>query len=229
MSYKYETHCHSNLCSRCAHSSPRELVQAFHRKGFAGLVLTDHFVHGNTCVPPSLPWDQRMYRYYEAFLQAQEAALDLDFDVIFGLEHAYGNGLEVLCYGIDLEFLLDNQDLDAIPIVEFANRVHAYGGIVVQAHPYRYGGQELCFPLECLDGIEVYNAGNGPDANRMAMQLSLSGDFITTAGTDLHKCSEDKLGTAGIALPYRIHSGPELVTALRKRDHRLIFPKDTLL
>ena len=228
MGYRYETHCHSSRCSRCAHSSPAELVKAFHEKGFTGLVLTDHFVHGNTCVSHALPWEERMQCYYDAFLEAQETAKGLDFDVIFGLEHAYGNGLEALCYGIDLSFLLENRDLDAIPINEFANRVHEYGGLLIQAHPYRYGGQELRFPLEFLDGIEVYNAGNTPETNMMATHLAMSGDFIITAGTDLHCCSESKLGTAGIELPYRVHNGTELVEALRKRDHRLISPNEPL-
>lgn len=228
MSYQYETHCHSSLCSRCAHSSPRELVHSFHQKGFAGLVLTDHFVHGNTCVSPTLPWEERMQCYYNAFLEAQDAAKGLDFDVIFGLEHAYGNGLEALCYGIDFNFLLENQDLDVIPITEFANRVHTYGGLLIQAHPYRYGGQELRFPLDCLDGIEVYNAGNTPETNLMAMRLAMSSSFIMTAGTDLHSCDERKLGTAGIELPYQVHNGAELVEALRKREHRLIFPDEPL-
>ena len=226
MRYQYETHCHSSLCSRCAHSSPRELVRAYHRIGFSGLVLTDHFVHGNTCVSPVLPWAERMRCYYNAFEEAQDEAIDLDFDVIFGLEHAYGNGLEVLCYGIDLDFLLINKDLDSIPITEFANRVHTYGGVVIHAHPYRYGGSELQFPLEILDGIEVYNAGNSYDSNVMAKKLATSGDYIMTAGTDLHSCAEKKLGTAGITLPYRVHNGKQLVEALRKHDHNLILPEE---
>ena len=40
MLYRYETHCHSNLCSRCAHSSPAELVKAYHRKGYAEYVVS---------------------------------------------------------------------------------------------------------------------------------------------------------------------------------------------
>lgn len=222
MQYRYETHCHSNRCSRCAHASPEELVHAYHEKGFAGLVLTDHFIHGNTSVNPDLPWEIRMRRYYDAFLEGKALGDSLDFDVIFGLEHAYGGGLEALCYGIDLDFLLSNPDIPTLSIEAFAHRVHQWGGMIIQAHPYRYGGEELTFPLECLDGIEVFNAGNPPEKNQMAAELARITNLIPTSGSDLHHIQEPKLGTAGIILPYRISSGEALVQALQRRDHRLI-------
>ena len=224
MLYRYETHCHSSLCSRCAHASPEELVHAYHQKGFAGLVLTDHFIHGNTCVPAALPWEQRMQRYYDAYLAAQAAAKALDFDVLFGIEHAYGGGLEVLCYGIDLDFLLDHPDIADLSIETFSNRVRSYGGLVIQAHPYRYGGTEIRLPMDALDGIEVYNAGNTPEKNQMARELVKGTTLIPTSGSDLHHITEPKLGTAGITLPYRVRTGMELVRALKRQDHELILP-----
>lgn len=224
MQYRYETHCHSSRCSRCAHSTPAELVKAYHEKGFSGLVLTDHFVHGNNCVDASLPWEDQMHCYYDAYLEAKEAAKDLDFDVLFGIEHAYGGGLEVLCYGIDLAFLLNNPDLPQLNIQEFTGKVHEYGGIVVHAHPYRWAGPELQLPLDILDGIEVYNAGNPQDKNLLAQQLADTTGLIQTSGSDLHNITEAKLGTAGIILPKRIHNEKELVAALKRRDHSLIFP-----
>jgi predicted metal-dependent phosphoesterase TrpH len=137
MMYKYETHCHSSQCSRCGRSTSQELVKAYYEAGYAGLVLTDHFIFGNTAVPRDLPWETRMQCYYDAYLDACKAAEGLDFDVIFGIEHAYGDGKEVLIYGIDLSFLLSNPDIPELTLDELVDRVHAYGGIVVQAHPYR--------------------------------------------------------------------------------------------
>lgn len=224
MMYRYETHCHSSRCSRCAHCTPGELVQAYHKIGFAGLVLTDHFIHGNNCVDASLPWEKRMQCYYDACLEARQAAAGLDFDVLFGIEHAYGGGLEVLCYGIDLPFLLNNPDIPQLNIRKFADRVHEYGGLVIHAHPYRWAGADLQLPLDILDGIEVYNAGNPPDKNEMAQCLADETGLIRTAGSDLHHIAEPKLGTAGIALPYRVSTEADLVAALKRRDHSLILP-----
>ena len=72
--FLYETHCHSSDCSHCACSTARELVRAYHAAGFAGMVLTDHFVTGNTAVDRSLPWDTKMRLYYQAYLEACEEA-----------------------------------------------------------------------------------------------------------------------------------------------------------
>ena len=57
MEYIYETHCHSAQCSLCAKSSAQALVYAYHKAGYTGLVLTDHFIYGNTAVPQDLPWE----------------------------------------------------------------------------------------------------------------------------------------------------------------------------
>ena len=222
MLYRYETHCHCTTCSKCAHSTPQELVQAYKTAGFAGLVLTDHFIHGYTCVDPSLPWKERMERYYGAYLDAKAEGDLLDFDVIFGIEHAYGGGQEVLCYGIDLDFLLSNPDIPELTLQQFTARVHNFGGILIQAHPYRYGGWEVPVRQDLIDGIEVFNAGNDPCKNRMALQKAQEVPCIHTSGADTHSASEARIGQAGIALPYRVHNGQELVAALKAGDHGCI-------
>lgn len=222
MLYRYETHCHTSACSACAHSTAQELVRSYKAAGFTGLVLTDHFIHGNTCVDRQLPWQAQMECYYQAYLDAKTEGEKLDFDVIFGLEHAHGGGQEVLCYGIDLPFLLANPDIPKLSLEEFSERVHEYGGILIQAHPYRYGGWEVPVRLELIDGIEIYNAGNDPAKNRMALQKAQERPCILTSGADTHAAGEARVGRAGIALPYRIRNERELAKALKNRDHQCI-------
>jgi predicted metal-dependent phosphoesterase TrpH len=222
MLYRYETHCHASECSACAHSTAQELVRAYKAVGYAGMVLTDHFIHGNTCVDKTLPWEERMKHYYNTYLEAKAEGEKLDFDVIFGLEHAYGGGQEVLCYGIDLHFLLDNPDIPQLSIDEFALRVHEYGGILIQAHPYRYGGWEVPVRMDVVDGLEIFNAGNDPYKNHMALQKAQDVPCILTSGADTHHKGESRIGKAGIALPYRIRHEKELVAALKAGDHRCV-------
>ena len=226
--YRYETHCHATPCSACAHSNPQDLVRAYKSAGYAGLVLTDHFIHGNTGVSRSLPWADRMMQYHQAYLEAKKLGGQLDFDVIFGLEHAYGGGLEVLVYGIDLDFLLANPDIPELDILSFAKRVHDYGGILIHAHPYRWADESLELPLDILDGIEVWNAGNPPDKNALAQALADQTDLIQTSGSDLHSITEPKLGTAGITLPYRATTMDALLEALKQRHHGLILPLEAV-
>lgn len=225
MLYRYETHCHCSQASQCGCNTSQELVQAYYNAGYAGLILTDHFIYGNTSVNRRLPWDERMRAYFDAYLDAKAAAEAMDFDVIFGLEHAYGDGKEVLCYGIDLAFLLANPDIEGMSLDVFAQRVHAYGGIIIQAHPYRdrsYINMAVQPQLDIVDGVEVYNAGNLPEENTRALQAARERDFILTSGGDNHRADNPILDAAGVAFPYRVRSGEELVAALKRRDHHLI-------
>ena len=225
MLYRYETHCHCRQCSACSRSTAQELVHAYHAAGYAGLVLTDHFIHGNTAVDRSLSWEDQMRCYYGAYLEAREEAKKLDFDVIFGIEHAYGDGKEVLLYGIDLPFLLANADIPRLSLDELTERVHAYGGIVIQAHPYRdrpYVNMAVEPRSDIVDGMEVYNVCNNPGEDRKALALARTGAYIQTSGGDIHVSSDPRIGMAGIALPYRISDEKQLVAALKRGDQRYI-------
>ena len=217
--YLYETHCHCSQCSHCASSTSQELALAYYKAGYAGMILTDHFLSGNTALDRSLPWDIQVKAYYQAYLDACEAVADLDFDVLFSIEHAYGDGKEVLVYGIDLDFLLANPDLCDISLDEFVNRVHTAGGLVVQAHPYRdrsYINMSVEPRKDIVDGIEIHNAGNHPGEDGKALSLSHEKDFIRTSGGDVHNITDSKLGTAGLAFKTRIRNNHELVAALRQ-------------
>ena len=222
MEYRYETHCHSAQCSLCAQSSAQMLVRAYHAAGYAGLVLTDHFIFGHTAVPVSLPWPERMRRYYRAYLEARAVGDSLDFDVIFGLEHAYGGGKEVLIYGVELDFLLVNPDIPKLSLDALVERVHEAGGIVIQAHPYRdrpYVNKAIAPRADLVDGIEVHNAGNAPGEDARALDLAKTADYIITSGGDVHSADSPTLGTAGVVLPHRVRTSKEFADALKARRH----------
>ena len=231
MEYRYEMHCHSAECSACARTSAREMVHKYKNAGYSGLVLTDHFLLGNSAVDKKLPWDEKMRCYYNAYLEAKDEAEKLDFDVIFGIEHHYGAGKEVLCYGIDLDFLLNNPDMLSISLDEFSRRAHERGILLIQAHPFRvrdYIDISVTPRLDLIDGIEVYNAGNKTQGNIQAFHLANEFGGIITSGSDFHGWPGEPANRAGISLPYRVHNGEELVAALKKGDHRLIVNFETL-
>lgn len=223
--YRYETHCHTNWCSRCAHNEPEEMARAYWEKGYAGMVITDHFLLGNSAVDKSLPWEDKVRRYYAAYEAAKRWGDQHDFHVLFGLEHQYGAGKEVLTYGVDLPFLLAHPDLHLYPLDGFVRAVHQAGGVVSMAHPYRHAGYidpKVLPRPECLDGAEVYNAFNTPEENRDALDLARKNGLFFTSGGDVHSIREKELGTAGIALNAPIREGRELVQVLKSRDYRLI-------
>lgn len=79
----------------------KDIARAYADAGYQGIVITDHFIHGNTAVPENLPWKERMHAYEAACLAAREEGAKRGLDVLFGLEHRFGDGgKEVLVYGI---------------------------------------------------------------------------------------------------------------------------------
>ncbi len=225
MFYRYETHVHCSQCSACGCNTAKELVHAYRSAGYAGFVLTDHFIFGNTAVDRSLPWKQQMKCYYQPYLEAKAEAEMLDFDVIFGIEHAYGDGKEMLIYGIDLDFLLANPDIPELSIDELTDRVHEYGGVVIQAHPYRnrcYVNMAVGPREDIIDGVEVYNAGNLPNENIQALELAEKIDSISLCGGDVHAITNCAMGKTGIAFPYRVKDSHQFADALKRREHQFI-------
>ena len=223
--YFYETHCHDNLCSGCAHHSPEQMAEAYYNKGYAGIILTNHFLLGNTAVDRSLPWDEKMRCYYGSYEAAKRWAQGKDFDVFFGLEHAYGDGKEVLTYGIDLDFLLANPDLHRKPLSEYYRLVHEAGGFISMAHPFRraaYIDPNVAPQPKYLDAAEIFNYCNKAEENEQAAEFAKKHGLLPTSGGDIHSIYEEGLGKAGIALKRRISSNSELVNSLKSGDYKLI-------
>ena len=229
--YVYDMHVHSSEGSACGNSPVRDMVRAFAKAGYSGFVLTDHFVHGNTAIPKNLPWERRMRAYYAIYEEAKEEAADWDIDVMFGLEHAYERGKEVLTYGIDLAFLLAHPELEQVNIDTYVKLVHEEGGLCFQAHPYRwafYIPEGVEPRLDIVDGLEVFNACNPPLANEKARQaFQKRPHLLLSSGSDAH-ATWDTIGFSGLAFPERIRSGKELVKALKARQGEPIEGKSIL-
>lgn len=224
--YLYETHCHTCWGSGCGVSTPYEMAGAYYNAGYAGMIFTDHFLLGNSAVPREWPWKEKMERYYSVYLAAREWARGKDFDVLFGIEHNYGHGKEVLTYGIDLEFLLENPDIHLLPLSEYSRLVHEAGGFISMAHPFRdrdYIDSSVGPQPEYLDAVEVYNYHNYPEENRQAAELARETGLPGTSGGDVHIYTDGGITRAGVAFDHRVRTGEELVKALRGRDYRVMY------
>ncbi len=228
MWYRYEMHLHSSDCSACGRSSAVEMAQALREKGYAGMVLTDHFLRGNSCVPREWSWADKIMAYHEAYRSAREWGNGNDFDVLFGMEHHYGNSKEWLVYGVDAAFWLAHPDIDWAKPDEFARAVHEAGGLIVQAHPFRVrewmSNPVMTFYPELLDGVEVYNYCNTPEENTQALEWArtLSPELVWTSGSDAHWAFHESLGQAGMEFPERVRTGAQLVAALKGECRRVV-------
>lgn len=211
-------HVHCSECSACATSSSKEMVRGYKDAGYQGFVLTDHFLYGNTRVPKNIPYEEQMKMFYDAYLSAKEEGDKLDFDVLFGIEHHYGSGKELLFYGIDLDFLLSNPDIPYLNPYEFSERVREYGGFVVMAHPFRdrpYIDMSVKPIPEILDGAEIYNAGNPEEDNIKAKVFASVHGLTMISGSDCHSVNAGNFAKGGIIVPFRIKTNEQLVSALK--------------
>lgn len=223
--YLYETHIHSKTASACAWNTPKEMVQAYKQAGYTGMILTDHFIKGNTRIPRDLDWVSRMHMYYDAYLEAKEEGDKLDFDVFFGLEHWYEKSKEMLVYGIDLDFLLAHPELNTADIYIFSDLIHEAGGILVHAHPHRiraYIDPNFKPIYEVCDGIEVYNAADSIEINELGLKDAMALGKLMTSGGDVHSVNEKNIGKAGVAFARRIKNGRDFVQALRNGEGHIV-------
>ena len=54
--YLWETHMHTSETSRCARSPAAKMVAAYKDAGYHGIVVTDHFLNGYSCMEKDWPW-----------------------------------------------------------------------------------------------------------------------------------------------------------------------------
>ena len=218
--YKYEMHVHTCPCSGGG-KDIREHIDDLIAKGYSGMVVTNHFYAGDNRIDRELPWAEFVDAYRQDYLYGLEYAEAVGFDLLFGLEENVGYGREILLYGITPELIESHPELKRASAEKYAEVVHAAGGLVYQAHPYRARDYiRKPFPLECidlLDGIEVYNAGNEPEWNESARIFAEERGIACIAGSDGHKIGT--AGCAGIATRERIACNDDLVRILKNNEY----------
>ncbi len=225
MGYKYQLHAHSFPCSACSQVSIGELVCAVAEGGYQGLVITNHFKHGNTGISRDLPWPEFVRQYELDYLAGKEIAEQCGIDLLFGIEENIGGSLEVLCYGITPELLYSHPELNAMDIELWYRVVSENGGLVIQAHPFRDRAYIPCpglLPLEFIDGIEVYNTANEPAHNDLAAEFAAEHpELILISGRDFHGWGSPCI--AGIECETRIRTESDLADLLKSGKYKLLY------
>lgn len=215
--YKYETHIHTSQGSACSSWRASSIVERLHECGYSGCFITDHFFNGNTAVDRRLPWDIKVHLFCQGYEEAKKRGDELGFDVWLGWEFA-NNGTEFLTYGLDKQFLLDHPEIMDMPLEVYADFIHANGGFVVQAHPFREAGYIPAIRLypHCVDGAEAINCGNAPEFNERAQWYCKSFGITQTGGTDAHHIWSYHSG--GIALDEKLTCPNDYLERLRANN-----------
>jgi len=222
MEYLYETHMHTSEVSRCAVSSAAQQVAAYKRRGYTGIIVTDHFLNGNTTCPGQLPWEKKMKHFVRGYDAARNAGDKHGLDVFFGWEFTI-RGADFLTYGLDLDFLITNHDITWLDIDEYSELVRENGGYLAQAHPFRNEYYiEHNYPVlpHLIDGVEVYNAIDRKMANERALAFAELNDLPIQAGTDSHSTGNSIY--SGIILREKAETIHDIIKAIKIKDLKLI-------
>lgn len=191
---RYETHCHTAESSACASASGAAQADFYKARGFKGIVVTDHFLNGNTRADRSLPWEKQVDVQALGYENAKKRGDEIGLDVFFGWEYTVG-GCDFLTYGLDKDWLLAHPETVTLHPNDYFDLVHEAGGYISHAHPFRedwYIDMIRLFPRKC-DAVEIINSCRKQHENDMAKIYADFYGLPYTAGSDNHSGNQSRL------------------------------------
>jgi len=219
---RFELHTHTAENDICVKMKAADIVAAYHKKGYQGIVITNHYFD------LSLDWyrdelagcaHERIIDFYlRGYRLAREAGERLGMTVLLGMELRFDGTInDYLVYGIDEPFLyrsplLNTLDLDSVM------KILPEKALVYQAHPFRDG---MCITAPSkLFGIEVYNGGTDAMRNRFADIWADMHGLRKISGSDFH--GPRQLARGGVDFNAEVFDMDALVKQLRDNSYSLI-------
>lgn len=216
----YETHCHTSESSACASASGDEQARFYKSRGFTGMIVSDHFLNGNTTAPRDIPWEQRVDIMCKGYENAKATGDRIGIAVFFGWEYTV-NGSDFLTYGLDKQWLIRHPEVMDLHPNDYFDLVHADGGYISHAHPFRedwYIDMIRLFPRKC-DAVEIINSCRKPFENDMAKTYADSYGLPYTAGSDNHHANQARL--SGISTDETIRDITHFIEVLRSGNYEI--------
>ena len=210
---------HSSEVSACATNDVIKMLEKYSELGYTGVILTNHFFNGNTCIPPRLKWEDRVELFFSPYEKAKIKGKELGVDVFFGWEYNF-YATEFLTYGLDKQFLLNNPEILTLSLKEYANLVHKNNGFLVHAHPFReasYINEIRLFP-EITDAVEVLNGAQLSESfNKKADDYANLHNFPKTSGSDAH-CTDHK-SFCGMKFNHRLEDIQDFIFSVKNKEN----------
>ena len=201
-----DLHAHSSGISRCCQIPAEEVLKTAKEYGIDGIVLTNHYQKSYLQNDDA---DAFAKAYVEEFHYTEKIAEELGMKVFFGVEvttELYKN-VHMLVYGVSEKFVLENPRVFELDQEELYKLVKAYGGVLVQAHPFRNG----CTVLDTayLDGVEINcHPLYGNSYQKELMEIAAENKLLLTCGGDYH--ADTYRAHCGMYLPDDIGNNNEL-------------------
>ena len=164
-----DAHVHTNRYSSCSILNPVDLVYQALKLKLSGIVIVEHYK----------VWAEE---------EIEELKRETDSNELLILR-----GQEVSCsIGHLLVFGYYEKLQENLRVEEIVDRVHNEGGIVILAHPFRYGNsvgenpEKLKTRFAYVDGIEVFNANQSEKENEYGKKVWNTLGIVGIGGSDAH-------------------------------------------
>jgi predicted metal-dependent phosphoesterase TrpH len=192
---KFDLHMHTTRHSPDSDMHPLDLVRRARELGLDGIVITEH----------DWLWTE------EELDELRQTAGDLV--ILAGIEVSAREG-HMLVYGVKDPFALPR----AIGVAALCREVHAQDGVVVAAHPFRWGQRFDAIVREQkpeLDGLELMSSNMDGDCRRSAAEIVRRHPWAGLGCSDAHH--ERVLGACYTKFGVPIRNNRDLVQAIRAR------------
>ncbi len=216
--FYYELHSHTTTSSLCSIVEPEEYVEYYIKRGYSGMVITDHFYYGNTATRRDLPWEMFINSFCEGYRRAKAEGDKHGFSVFFGFEQKFKDEHdEYLVLGITPEWLCAHPEIRDMERMAFFKTIHKAGGFIIQAHPFRccYYISSITLALDHVDAVEVVNISHNDKYSRQAYEYAKNLGMRMTGGTDIHSFY-NKEEISGVALEKKVTTVEELIEEIRE-------------
>ncbi len=193
----FDMHLHTKRHSPDSAINPYSLVRRARQLGLTGVVITEH------------DW-----LWSEDELDELRAATP-ELQIYAGIEVSAREG-HFLCYGVS-----DTSKLPkGIEVVELCREVHAQGGAIVAAHPYRWGQDfdELLSRQPLLDGLEVMSSNMDAECRKKtrACKQERNTAWSAIGNSDAHQL--EVVACCYSVFPENIRDQADLLEAIRSGD-----------
>jgi len=159
-----DLHIHSKYSGDCA-MEPATILKVAKKRGLDGIAVTDHLT-------------------IKGGIETRKLNNDPDFLVIVASEVETNNKEDLI--GLFLE-----EEIESRKTTEVVTEIKAQGGLVLWAHPFRFGKNLLRRDaIKHLDLIEGFNSKTSASCNALAQQLAREYRKPVVGASDAHQASE---------------------------------------
>ena len=228
--YKIEAHAHTLPVSACSETTVPELLEAYARLCYNGIVITNHFMTDySTCMKDNSV-DVGVKKYLNDYYEAVELGKKYGITVLLGSEIRFTeNSNDYLVYGVDEKMLVEIYGYLKDGVENFRKNYSMPKSVFLQAHPFRNGMEEIDPKL--LDGIETFNMHPGHNAriavaNMYAKENNLD---ILIAGSDFHFLRGRCLSISAILTRKMPKDSFEFAQILKSKDYLMEIGRNAVI